>query len=152
MGRGLSPLQAWVLRRAAQQSRVYYAEVLAGYFGFKPTKPLSYRNDDGTIPHGIGSVLTNELINKIANHRPLGRTLTDPGGQRFSPGDIGRGRYRAAMSALSRSCARLMDRGLVTCLVGSSSHWAAVEITDAGRAWVEARPEPASPHPDDTGE
>jgi hypothetical protein len=122
MGRGLSPLQTWVLRRAVQQSRVYYAEVLVGFFGFKPDRPLTYHDD---------------------HDNALGRTLDMPGNQRFRPAAIGRDKYRCAVSALSRTCARLEARGLVTCLVAAGSHWAAVAITDAGRAWAAAHPGPA---------
>jgi hypothetical protein len=69
--------------------------------------------------------------------------LERPGSHTFSPTKIGEDKYRRTMAALSRSCARLGERGLVKCLVGESSRWSGVEITDAGRAWVAAHPESA---------
>lgn len=40
MGRGLSDLQRYVLARAGEQERVYYADILEGYFGWRPRRPL----------------------------------------------------------------------------------------------------------------
>jgi hypothetical protein len=37
MGRGLSELQRFILREAGKRGRAYYADVLTGFFGWKPT-------------------------------------------------------------------------------------------------------------------
>jgi hypothetical protein len=39
-------------------------------------------------------------------------------------------------------------RGLVDWLTGHYSHWAGVAITDVGRAWVDAHPEPVARQPE----
>jgi len=65
-----------------------------------------------------------------------------PGGYRFSPDFIGRQRYCAVHAALSRSCLRLADRGLVTCRRQVTHRWSAVEIAEAGRRWVDLHPPP----------
>jgi hypothetical protein len=143
MARGLSPLHIWVLRKAARQSRVHYAEILVGFFGWKPASPLRYDEDtNGNLPALALGIVDAETVQ--ANGAPLGVTLASPGRQRFSPRAIGFKKYRATVSALSRSCGRLMNRGLATVVSGAYSHWSAVKITDAGRAWVEAHPEPAT--------
>jgi hypothetical protein len=109
MGRGLSPLQRHILTEAGKRQRVYYAEVLVSYFGWEPKKSRRWREDG---------------------------TLECPGYQHFSPAEIGRSAYRSALATLSRTCARLGDRGLVTCLWGKVSHWAGVEITEKGKEWL----------------
>jgi hypothetical protein len=109
MGRGLSDLQRYVLAEAGKRSRVYYAEVLAGFYGWRPRRELA-RDAEGK--------------------------LRSPGSWHFSPRKVGENRYNKAMAALSRACARLGTRGLVTCLKGVSSRWAGVEITDKGKEWL----------------
>jgi hypothetical protein len=109
MGRGLSPLQAWIVRQSARRSLLFYPEVLVGYFGLRPNRTQWY-----------------------------------PGSQWFAPDAIGRRRYRSALSALSRSCRRLEERGLVECICSRCSHWAGVVITEAGRQWVDGHPDPSS--------
>jgi hypothetical protein len=109
VGRGLSDLQRFVLARAGERPRLYYAEVLVEWFGWTPGRPLK-RNDAGT--------------------------LHDPGGRNFSPAKIGPARYNQVMTTLSRVCASLRRRGLVTCLTGRLARWSAVEITDKGREWL----------------
>jgi hypothetical protein len=111
MGRGLSRLQRHILAEAGRRSRVFYAEVLAGYFGWAPKYPLK-RDSDGT--------------------------LAGPGDQKFSRRGVGEKVYRKTLATLSRSCLRLQQRGLVTCLRGEYGRWAAVEITDKGREWLSA--------------
>jgi hypothetical protein len=47
MGRGLSDLQRFILAQAGQRSRVYYPDVLAGSYGWKPVRPVRrYRAGD----------------------------------------------------------------------------------------------------------
>jgi hypothetical protein len=48
IARGLSDLQRYVLREAAQRKRLFYAHVLAGYFGFEPEGALA--EDPGNSP------------------------------------------------------------------------------------------------------
>src|SRR5262249_28372340 len=88
--------------------RVYYTEVLMGYFGWKRSTPLP-RNPDA---------------------------YEGPGTQLFSRREIGEKTYGKVMATLSRACARLGDRGLVTCLYGKHSHWSGVQITDKGTEWL----------------
>jgi hypothetical protein len=118
MGRGLSDLQRFILRRAGEQHRLYYAEIYVAYFGWPPTQPL--RRHDGTDPQLVAG------------------SLADPGTLRFDPDTIGRERYHSTAVVVSRACSRLEERGLVTCLQATLSHWSGVAITDAGRAWLSA--------------
>ena len=121
MGRGLSPLQRWILTTAADRhvhplpgkdgtgTRLYYSEILVGFYGWEPTRDPIYYGER----HG-------EYAGQV-----------NPGGQHFSVDVIGRNKYASAMSALSRATGRLEKRGLVDCLRGMS-RWSAVVITDAG--------------------
>jgi hypothetical protein len=118
MDRRLSPLQRFILRRTAAQHRLYYAEILADCFGWQPIGP--------------GAAL----------HRHAG-DLAHPGGQRFSRDTIGPAHYHSRHATLSRACRRLVARGLVTWVDNARGRWAAVAITDAGRAWLAAAAAPA---------
>lgn len=40
MGRGLSNLQRFIMAKAAEHKRLYYAEILAGYYGWEPARPI----------------------------------------------------------------------------------------------------------------
>jgi hypothetical protein len=62
--------------------------------------------------------------------------------QKFSRADIGEAVYRRVMATLSRSCARLQARGLVTCLTGATARWSGVEITAEGREWLSVNTTP----------
>jgi hypothetical protein len=114
MGRGLSKLQRFILTKAAQQPRLYYAEVLCTYFGWKVTARKLWvdwkRDEQGN--------------------------LKNPGVQRFSRAEIGIKHYRTVQATLSRACIRLEARGLVTRVPGARSCSCAVEITDKGRESV----------------
>jgi hypothetical protein len=113
MDRRLSPLQRFILRRTGAQHRLYYAEVFVDYFGWQPVGPWA------------------------ALHRHVGE-LANPGGQRFSRDAIGPARYHSNQTVLSRACRRLVARGLITWVDNARGQWAAVAITDAGRAWLAA--------------
>jgi hypothetical protein len=115
MGRGLSDLQRWILREGTRRERVYYADILAGFFKFRPLDGIQH--EDGKFTTRSGQVV-------------------GLGSPKFCPDEIGRSAYRTALAVISRSCARLADRGLVTCLQGRYSRWAAVTLTDEGVAWV----------------
>jgi hypothetical protein len=109
MGRGLSKLQRYILREVAARPRLYYADILMGFFGWQPESPLVRDPDNPPSPPRGG----------------------------FSVERLGPSRYRSTMAALSRSGERLDRRGLVTCLVpAKKGKWAAVEITDAGREYL----------------
>lgn len=123
MGRGLSELQKWILRKAGTLKRVHYADVLEGYFGFKPEQEIAR--------HGVGRYANDPRAAKCGYG-----TIFSPGQQHFAPEKIGRQRYRSAMASLSRACSRLHARGLVDCISGQFTHWSGVEITDAGRQWL----------------
>ena len=131
MGRGLSELQRDILDRASQHKRVYYADVLEGYFGWQPTRPI--------IRYGIPHV-TRDGRSWVEQPRdPTDHGMVHgPGSHFFSLEEIGERRYRSTMVVLSRACTRLARRGLVTCIEGARSRWSGVTITDAGRAWLSA--------------
>jgi hypothetical protein len=111
VGRGLSDLQRWILRRAGSVRNVPHADIMAGFFKMQPKRALQYDKD------GI---------------------LRWPGGKYFDPQQIGAARYRAIQATISRACTRLEVRGLVVRLVGYYSHWSGVAITDKGREWISA--------------
>jgi hypothetical protein len=111
MGRGLSDLQRFILRRAGEQPQLAYAEVLVEYFGWRPVAGTLRRGRDGVVRGGL---------------------------HWFDPNAIGRQRYRSSRAVLSQACSRLAARGLVRCLQGAQGSWSAVPITDAGRASLAA--------------
>lgn len=119
MGRGLSDLQRFIMRRAGEQPQLAYAEVLVEYFGWPPATGTLRRGQDGLVRGGT---------------------------HRFDPDAIGRRRYHSTCVTLSQACRRLAARGLVTFRQGAQRRWSAVELTAAGRAWLAAAapaPEPA---------
>ncbi len=117
----LSKLQRWILEHAHQNrlaehrdggsrgADLYYAEVLAGFYGFAPVLPVN--PDMGTTV-------------RTCCH------LCGPGSKRFDPDIIGRARYSAACASLSRAVTRLEYRKLVTVLHGACSHWAGVSLIE----------------------
>ena len=115
MDHGLSKLQWFILKKASRQPRVHYCEVLHEFFGWETSPQHSSRSGDW-------------------NKRRNGN-LEEPGRWRFSPAEIGVRRYRSVRASLSRACARLGARGLVTCLIGRYN-WSGVEITDKGREFL----------------
>jgi hypothetical protein len=118
MGRGRSDLQRFLLRRASEQQCLYYAEVLADYFGWEPRGPRPQHDS--------------------ADPRVPPADLQGPGTRYFDPDRIGRPRYHRTIAALSRACRRLEARGFVWSVGGRYGHWHGVEITEAGRAWLAA--------------
>jgi hypothetical protein len=120
MGRGLSSLQRFLLAESGRRGRLYYADVLRHYFGFRPAVAMEYEKPGEAGRDGPSSWED-------------GGTLCEPGRQHFRPRDIGVRRYRSALASLSRACLRLDHRGLVKALQGAMSHWAGVEITAKGR-------------------
>jgi hypothetical protein len=126
MGRGLSDLQRFILTEAAKRSRLYYADVLRHFYGF-PLKREFY--DDGRPRE------PRDLAYEPSTWED-GGTLMRPGRHYFSPKEIGEATYRNAMAALSRSCKRLADRGLVEWIAAGYSRWSGVIITDKGREWL----------------
>jgi hypothetical protein len=121
MGHGLSPLQRYIVTKAATVERLYYHDILQEYYGWqshrRPCHPW----------HGTSS----------------------PGTQRFWPAEIGKQRYHQTMVTLSRAVARLHTRGLVVWLSGVNAHWSGVEITLEGRSLAAAWQQPAPQHPGD---
>lgn len=109
----LSRLQRWILYAAYEnraavmcepgaspEADLYYAEVLAGYFGFPWT-------------HWAGRSLREAR-----------------GSHCFDREAIGRSRYDAAQASLSRAVRRLESRGLVERHVAAYSRWAGIRLAD----------------------
>jgi hypothetical protein len=114
MGRGLSSLQRYIVAKAATVERLYYFEILQDYYG--------WRN------HGRPERRYNPITQKFTHEQ-----YYPPGTQKFWPDEIGREQYHKILVTLSRTIARLQQRGLVTWLSGGRSHWSGVEITPEGR-------------------
>jgi hypothetical protein len=83
MGRGLSDLQRFILKRAAESGGARRGDVLCDYFGWR-----------------------------TQGERPTGRYAWI-GEQNFSPSQIGTKKYRSDSASLSRAQRRLRERGLV---------------------------------------
>ncbi len=130
MGRGLSDLQRYILTEAGKRSRVYYTDVLVGFFGWKPKLPLK-RNKAGDRIGADWATFRSEVVPNEDDGN-----LSLPGNQYFSKREIGEEAYSSVMAALSRSMRRLEVRGLITVLVGCYSRWSAAAITDQGREWL----------------
>jgi hypothetical protein len=90
---------------------LYYSEILATVYGFKPTRPLRYGDHYG---------------------EHAGQRI--PGGQKFDRQAIGPARYNRAQAAISRAMLRLHSRGLVICSYGVRSRWSGCSLTPAGLA------------------
>ena len=118
MGRGLSELQSFILKKASEapvmdprgefaSSRLphlFVPEILIGFWGWEPEKPV--RDERG--------------------HKEIGYY--------FSRKRIGEARYNRGMAAVSRAVARLEARGLVERY--SWLNTSSVVITHSGRAWL----------------
>jgi hypothetical protein len=119
VARGLSGLQRWILVEAGKREKA---------------------PRDG-VP-GKDNILLYycDILAGYFGWEPASDILAKPSGRHFSPTEIGVKQYRRTMAALSRSCRRLKDRGLVVWRNGESSsggsRWAAVELTDEGRKWL----------------
>jgi hypothetical protein len=126
MGRGLSELQRYILTEAGKRQRVYYADILEGFFGWAPVKPIA-RWKAGDVRGGVPGYPEEQIPeNEVGS-------IKHPGHQYFSRRKIGEKNYRKVLATLSRTCLRLGQRGLVTCLRGTMGHWSGIEITDKGR-------------------
>ena len=130
MGRGLSSLQRWILVRARTGQRVYPADVLEGFFGWKPRRPIERFGPTRWTPFGVEEATPAAEVGRIAC----------PSGCHFSKAKIGPKTYRSVMVTLSRAMQRLERRGLMKRLRGGTRirgrllcRWVAVEITDQGR-------------------
>ena len=99
-----------ILQEASKRSRLYYTEVLIGFYGWEPCLRIERKPDGDMI---------------------------SPGSQYFSRKEIGPKRY-AAMVSLSKACRRLAERGLARALQGTYAKWSGVEITASGRLWLSA--------------
>jgi hypothetical protein len=143
MGRGLSPLQRWILQKAATRGSLYYPEILAEYFGWEPRQPF-HRLGEGNL-----SYWTNEKLQTFRSRpeQPViweGHQVGDlagGGSQYFDRHVIGQAQYRRIMATLSRSVKRLEQRELVTYWMwgaGSAPH---VRLTIKGREWLSVNTE-----------
>jgi hypothetical protein len=110
MGRGLSDLQRYILAEAGQRPRVYHAEVLVGFFGWRPQRPLVYD----------------------------GGQLLSPVSPRFFRARIGERQYEQATDAVQRACRLLENGGLVRRVKGARPAWVSLQITGKGREWLAA--------------
>src|SRR5262245_37978144 len=128
MGRGLSDLQRYILHEAGKRRRVYYVEIMAGFFGFPTIQPLRRWGDEW---------FKERFKGEDEKHPERRGELVLPGSHYFSPAGIGIRRYRPAKVSLTRHCLRLQQRGLVQCLQGQA-HWSGVGIGDQGRQWLSA--------------
>lgn len=117
MGRGLSDLQKFILRKAARQPRVYYCEICEGFYNWEPKSWFGVKDGGGFCRSKDGN-------------------LKYPGTQYFSRAEIGEKEYTRVMAAISRSCLLLQERGLVKCITVASSHWSGVVITEKGRQFI----------------
>ena len=131
--RGLSDLQIFILQYAARYEWARHIDILLYYFKWEPEKPLEfYTTERREIDPATGrEVLVITPPGRIGLPR-IGLTT-------FKPERIGRERYNRTMAALSRSCARLRQRGFVETRRSKHGYLAAVVITDEGRAFLEAK-------------
>jgi hypothetical protein len=137
MGRGLSPLQRYIVNKAGGQKRVYYAEILEGFFGWQPRQALRRYQTGDQVPVSMTE-------KKPVPPERVG-LLSHPGDRNFSAKAIGEKVYRKTMAVLSRSCRRLADRGLVDIWTNHWGQWPSVEITDKGREWLSVNQGATSP-------
>jgi hypothetical protein len=148
MGRGLSKLQRWILSEAGKAKRLYYSEILVGFFGWKAEYPMPRFGTTFTE-----LVSTRELKRSLESLGVFGTmppfeekevpvkeeavgSLIYPYMHTFSKQKIGAQVYNRTMAALSRACRRLQKRGLVNRLVSAHSHFSCVEITEKGREFL----------------
>ena len=131
MGRGLSPLQRWILRKAAAHGVVYYPEILVEYFGWEPRQSL-HRFGEGSFRWW-----TDERLQTPSSHsnRPIweGHQVGDmvgDGAHYFDRQMIGYERYRVTLASLSRSVRRLQKRGLL------ADYCMQIRLTDKGQEWL----------------
>ena len=132
MGRGLSPLQKWILTTAAGQPAKYgtdhlhFAEIMVGWYGWHTTTWGS---------QGLWREEKRTRAERIATHRRVAAWLKrDPDDHKYGDGppdeiitewhfdlyrphfdvwEIGEKAYSVATSTVSRSVKRLEARGLV---------------------------------------
>jgi hypothetical protein len=116
MGRGLSPLQRYIVAKAATMDRLHYYVILHEYYGW----PIRKR------PHRLEADQHGYRV----DGGEFGYTAS---GKKFWPAQIGRETYHKTMVSLSRAVERLARRGLVTWLAGTRYKWSGVEITPEGK-------------------
>jgi DNA-binding MarR family transcriptional regulator len=130
MGRGLSPLQRWILCEAASHGSLYLTEILVGYFGWQPRKAL-YRLGEGHLSYWTAETLRSTKT-RYGDEIWEGHEVGDMAGGQA----IGRSTYQRTMAALSRSVRRLEDRGLIASYQWNGTHARHVRLTDKGREWL----------------
>jgi hypothetical protein len=86
MGRGLSPLQRWILQEAATRQQLYTVDICQGFFGWQPCRDV-WRD-------GKGLTICPTLLY-------------------FSRQQIGAREYNRVRVTISRSCGRLWKRGFI---------------------------------------
>jgi hypothetical protein len=134
MGRGLSPLQRWMLVEAAKQRPVKEAEplpiaddVMKAHFP-EIAKRMSSAKHNGVDLY-YWEVM-DRYFDVRTRHRKLQfgldgwRTFVKPA-------------YKRAAATLSRSVGRLESRGFVEVLHGRYSRWAGIRLTDLGKQIAE---------------
>jgi hypothetical protein len=109
MGRGLSDLQRYILTEAGKRPPIDTAHQV-------PETQLNF----------------NEILEGFFGWRAKRGILNF---YHFSKLEIGEKKYRSVMAALSRSLARLEQRGLVEIHRGHAK-WTRITITDQGREWL----------------
>jgi hypothetical protein len=127
MGRGLSPLQRWILQCASERGHLFIPEICEGFFGWQPITPLRrYGGDHPADQHRQPRLESGEQ---------RGDFLPFVIGIRyFSRQEIGSHEYGRVMWTISRTLKRLEARGVV-------ERWRfgphiSIAITDHGRQWL----------------
>jgi hypothetical protein len=54
MGRGLSPLQRWIMREVETAGKLYYVDIYTRYFGWQPTSRAWSKDGQHFSPTSIG--------------------------------------------------------------------------------------------------
>ena len=130
MGRGLSPLQRWILQKTSERGLLYYAEICAEFYGW-PLAHHIYRYGDGSHPR--------QQPREEEGERQGG--LIPFGGQYFSRQAIGLHEYRRVRATVSRAVKRLASRGLLEYAFWVRTYDRGfiaqfVRLTDQGREWL----------------
>jgi hypothetical protein len=106
MGRGLSPLQRWILQCASKRGHLFIPEICEGFFGWQPITPLRrYGGDHPADQHRQPRLESGEQ---------RGDFLPFVIGIRyFSRQEIGSHEYGRVIGTISRTLKRLEARGAV---------------------------------------
>ena len=117
MGRGLSDLQRWMLRRAAEKPdctdnggcELLVGRVIAEHFEVTPALWPSQQNEDGTaMPLTLRGPVFKDHAKEAATAR----------------------------AAIVRAMNRLEERGLAERLSGAYSRWSGMSLTNEGKSLV----------------